>query len=371
MASRLRASDESMPASFSLQDLHPLALRVDFRLGLLRCVDDVGGELRPDCRSKPRDQRLGEGLLLIERGAHAEAELGVVFEERVGPRRPAALRVLAVGRGGQVAAVDRRAAGGIGDVEPIAEELGEQLDVGRFAAARAGARELKERLQQLQILHLRVRKLGAIDFGQVQEELPVLALGFAQRSLRRHVDGLVAGVALALDRAHFHADARSRCSLPEQPAACSDRVSMPFHFGLAHLKVAGALSPSSATVDLGADHSVRANHDALAALDAEILVPHRNELRDVALLPLRGGRREGAARGNGADRKQIALAGSDLAEHIVDELGSLAGDGRRMMIEVGRCGRRAIRLCGDARAPHRRRRSSSARPLRRACRRSS
>ena len=46
---------------------------------------------------------------------HAEAELGVVLEERVGPRRPAPVAVGRVRRGGQVAAVDRRAAGGIGD----------------------------------------------------------------------------------------------------------------------------------------------------------------------------------------------------------------------------------------------------------------
>ncbi len=121
---------------------------------------------------KPRNQRLGEDLLLIERGAHAEAELRVVFEERVGPGRSAAGSVLAVGRCGQVAAVDRGAAGRVGDVEPIAEELGQQLDVGRFAATCAGAGELKERLQQLQVLHLRVRKLVAIDFGQRQGRSP-------------------------------------------------------------------------------------------------------------------------------------------------------------------------------------------------------
>ena len=40
------------------------------------------------------------------------------------------LLLLAVGRGGQVAAVDRRAAGGVGDHRAIAEELGQQLDVG-------------------------------------------------------------------------------------------------------------------------------------------------------------------------------------------------------------------------------------------------
>ena len=121
----------------------------------------------------------------------------------VGPRP---CRIAGVRRGGQVAAVDRRAARRIGDIQPVAEELRQQLDVRRLAAARAGAGELKQRLQQLQILHLRVRKLGAVHLGQAQEELPVVALGLANRRLRGHVDGLLAGVALALHRANFHAN---------------------------------------------------------------------------------------------------------------------------------------------------------------------
>ena len=48
-----------------------------------------------------------------------------------------------VRRGGQVAAVDRRAAGRVGDQEAVAEELGEQPDVGRLAAAGAGARRTR------------------------------------------------------------------------------------------------------------------------------------------------------------------------------------------------------------------------------------
>ena len=84
--------------------------------------------------------------------AHAQAELGVVFEQRVGPGRAAAVVVDRVGRGGQVAAVNRGAAGGVGDEGAVAEELRQQLDVRRFAAARAGARELEQRLQQLRCL---------------------------------------------------------------------------------------------------------------------------------------------------------------------------------------------------------------------------
>ena len=40
------------------------------------------------------DQLARVFVLLVDRQAHAQAELGVVFEQRVGPRRPAALGVL-------------------------------------------------------------------------------------------------------------------------------------------------------------------------------------------------------------------------------------------------------------------------------------
>ena len=108
----------------------------------------------PMCEAEPPDQLAGVLVLLVDGEAHAEAELGVVFEQRVGPGRSAALVVGAVGRGRQVAAVDRGAAGGVGDQHAVAEELGHQLDVRRFAAAGAGAGELEERLEQLDVLHL-------------------------------------------------------------------------------------------------------------------------------------------------------------------------------------------------------------------------
>ena len=56
---------------------------------------------------------------------------------------------------------------------------------GGFTAASAGAGEFKQRLQQLHVLHLRVRELVAIHFRKGEEEVPVVALGFAQRSLEQ------------------------------------------------------------------------------------------------------------------------------------------------------------------------------------------
>ena len=82
-----------------------------------------------------------------------EPELGVVLEERVRPGWAAPVRVGRPGRGRQVAAVDRRAARRVRDHQPVAEELREQLQVGRLAAADACARELEERLQELGAAH--------------------------------------------------------------------------------------------------------------------------------------------------------------------------------------------------------------------------
>ena len=88
----------------------------------------------------------------------AEAELRVVLEQRVRPRRPAAVAVGRVRRRRQVAAVDRRAAGRVGDQQAVAEQLRQQLEVRRLAAAGARARVLEQRLEELRAL--------VIDLGQ-------------------------------------------------------------------------------------------------------------------------------------------------------------------------------------------------------------
>ena len=112
---------------------------------------------RPPARAV-RSEVAGLPRVAVEGQAHAEAELGVVLEEGVGPGRPAPVAVGRVGRRGQVAAVDRGAARGVGDQRPVAEELGEQLDVGRLAAAGAGARVLEERLEELRALQVQLHR---------------------------------------------------------------------------------------------------------------------------------------------------------------------------------------------------------------------
>ncbi len=112
----------------------------------------------------------------------------------------------AVGRGGQVAAVDRGAAGGVGDQHAVAEQLRHQLDVRRFAAAGAGAGELEQRLQQLHVLHLAQREQACGRSREASGRSPSWRLP-ASRSggCGTMLMALVLHLALALGRADLHA----------------------------------------------------------------------------------------------------------------------------------------------------------------------
>ena len=118
-------------------------------------VADLGGEAL--------EQSAGVIGLGVEREPHPEPELRVVLEERVVPGRPAPGGVDRPWCRRQVGAVDRRAAGRVGHDHPVAEELADQPDVGRLAAAAARARELEERLEDLAALDRIVRQRLAIE----------------------------------------------------------------------------------------------------------------------------------------------------------------------------------------------------------------
>ncbi len=205
MLSRSRASGLSIAGEFRLEGLDALALGEDALLGFLVGVENGLRQFLADAEAEPPDQFAGVLVLLVDGQAHAQAELGVIFEQRVGPGRAAAFVVGAVGRSGQVAAVDGGAAGGVGDHHAVAEQLGHQLDVRGLAAAGAGAGELEQRLEQLHVLHLVQGENSAVGLGDLEEEIPVGGFAFAQRRLGHHVDGAVLDFALALGRADLHA----------------------------------------------------------------------------------------------------------------------------------------------------------------------
>src|SRR5947209_9078468 len=61
---------------------------------------------------------------------------------------------------------------------------------------------------------------------------------------------------------------------------------------------------------------MRADHSALAALNAGLRIPHRNLKREVALFPFGGCRGKRPIAGKSAHGKIIAVAGVDRAEHL-------------------------------------------------------
>ena len=100
---------------------HAFALFEDTRLAVFVGQQDRLDQRLSQHRRQALQQRDGVGVFLVHRGADAEAEFGVVFEQGVVPGRAAALAGLGPWRDRQVAAVDGGAAGGVGDDHAIAE----------------------------------------------------------------------------------------------------------------------------------------------------------------------------------------------------------------------------------------------------------
>jgi len=96
-------------------------------------------------------------------------------------------------------------------------------------------------------------------------------------------------MAFLLHRFVFTGQTSTQTAQPVQSsgatAACSDRSPCPSTW-LGPLQRGRRIGPASALYTL-ARITRAAHHHAFSALDAEVLVPHRNELRDVALFPLR------------------------------------------------------------------------------------
>src|SRR5208283_964123 len=201
--------------------------------------------------------------LLVDRKPEPETEFGIVFKQRIRPGRSAAVEILRPRRSRQVSTVDRRATGRISDDAAISKKLRNQLQIWRLAATGAGSREFKQRLLDLLLTDISDLDLAPIQFWNLEEEIPVLALRFAQRRLRHHVDGFQAGLALVLDGTDIDADAASGAVFGRH----LDGVLHPLPVFVAHL--GGLESRWRACqlfriVDLDADYSVRADHGAFA-----------------------------------------------------------------------------------------------------------
>ncbi|OPZ60770.1 MAG: hypothetical protein BWY87_00264 [Deltaproteobacteria bacterium ADurb.Bin510] len=265
---------------------------------------------------------VGQGLALLADGqGHAVAEFGVVLEERAGPGWTLALGVDAVGRGRSRAAVDRRAAGGVGDQHAVAVELGDGLDVGRFAAAGAGARELEERLEELAALDALGVEVPALVADVLDHPVPLAGLGLLR------VEALH-DQRLFLGRADLHAVAAAGTVIRADLDAEAQGFTLDA-LGLDEGDVGRSLGLLGLVYQEGPDDGVRADDGALVALDAVVMQPLGYLDGDAALFVGGGAVGEGAvlAALEGRDRQLVALLGDDRLDDLGDELGHVGADG--------------------------------------------
>jgi hypothetical protein len=95
----------------------------DLATDTLTRIDQLVGQLFADLRCQPGDEAFRDGHVVVGSDTHTQPELRIVFEQRVRPGRAAAFVVFRPGRCRQVAAVDRRASGGIGHHQSRSEQL--------------------------------------------------------------------------------------------------------------------------------------------------------------------------------------------------------------------------------------------------------
>ena len=209
---------------------------------------------------------------------HAQTVLGVILEQRVVPCRAVTVFVDGIGRCGCRVAPNRRAAGGVGDVHAVAEQLRNQTRIRRLGTAGARAGELEQRLVELAVLDRRTCELGL--GGNLLDAVVE--------------DGLL--VELTLGGNHRE---RALGALADAHAAAHAVERRDGHRVLEALRLALALDElgsfgSGSSLFLGqserTDRRVRADERTLVALDALISIPLGNEHSHAALLECGGAR---------------------------------------------------------------------------------
>ena len=316
------------------QGQHAVPLGGDAGLGGLIRRQQRGHRRKSDGQDEFLQQLARGAGAVLDREMQPQAEFGVVLKERVGPGRPATFLVGAIGRGRQVAAIDGGATRRVGDEQPVADELGEQLEIGRLTATGAGAGEFDERRHELRALDPGRIEPRAVRIRELHEKVPVGPRGDQQRRLRDHVDGLVPRVGLVLGRADLHAQRAAGavlgCNL--DGVFLTGEIRRAKRHRLKHFRGAGE---GGRLVEFGADGGVRTHQDTFVALDADRRIPRRDFQRDIALFKTGCARRPAAVERNRADRHQVALVGEEARGNPLDKLGRMRerrrdrGDGLR------------------------------------------
>src|SRR6266852_1615618 len=129
---------------------------------VLRSRQKNCGKVFPDRCGEAMYQLTRKLRLLIDRNAEPQSEFSIVFKQRVRPRRPASLGILGPRRRRQIAAIDRGAAGGVGNHSTVSKELRHELQIRSFTAPGTCAGELEQGF-----LHLLLANVAHLDLSSV------------------------------------------------------------------------------------------------------------------------------------------------------------------------------------------------------------
>ena len=252
--------------------------------------------------------------MLRDSEAHTETEFGVVFEEAVGPSGAAAFLVLCPRSGREVTAVNGGATRSVGDNHAVTEQLRNETHVSGFAAACAGAGEFEQRFEEHGLLDEVLVDLGAVEFREIDEEVPALAFLNLDGFLRHHVDGLLGFVGLVLTDTGLRTNAATRTVVAGHGNS-EHRLVGTFELealGRGVLEAFRSVLHGGFVNDLHADGCMRADHGALAALHASVRIPGRDVEGEVALFVLGGSGREHAVARHLGDGEEFAVALDDF-----------------------------------------------------------
>ena len=257
---------------------------------------------------------------LLHSQAHTIGELGVVFKQGVGPCHALAFLILAVRHAGHSGTPGLGAAGGVGQVHLVAVELGQELDVGRLAAAGAGPVELHQGLAQLAALECELVD-AVVLFRQSLQILPACLIqgnlvggNHLQRLAALGAGGNAAAAAGAIQGGYTHG------------------VLEAVHLGtlgVHQIHPCGGISSFLLIQQIGADYRMGTHKGAHVALDALAGIPHRQVRGDAALFILGGAQGHGAILHalKGGNRQQVALLGVNGHQDVLDNVGHIGGGG--------------------------------------------
>ena len=146
--------------------------------------------------------------------------------------------------------------------------------------------------------------------------------------MRLHVNGFEAGGGLVFGGTDIDADATSRAVLRRD----LNRIVQALPLTVARralLERWGRRNRVLPIVDLDADDAMGADHGTLAALDADVRIPHGDFLGEVALFPLGGAGGVGAVSREGTDGQRIAQASEHLRRHLWTKAGACTAGQRQ------------------------------------------